>query len=77
MALGVGDADAGGLAEQGLEFDGAVGGQAGKLITIGLGHALFAIQALRQQLLGGDGSAAQLQGEQALVLVEGGGEGGK
>ncbi|MEO4027935.1 hypothetical protein ABH313_07865 [Chromobacterium vaccinii] len=47
------------------------------MIAVGLGHALFAIQALRQQLLGGDLQAAQLQGEQALVLIEGGGEGGK
>ena len=76
-AGGIEDTEAGRQAEQGLEFDRAVRRQTGELVGVGPGHAFLASQAQRQQLLGRHAAVAQAEGEQALVLIEGGGEAGE
>ena len=70
-----GDAQPHRHAEQALEFETGVGQQALDAVAVAVGHRLVAVHGERQQRLAPALAVAQLQGQEALVLVEGGGKG--
>lgn len=76
-AFGIHQADAGRVAEQGLEFDLAIWRQAIQLEAVGAGYAFLAVQRLRQQLFRAGGVAGDGKGDMAVGLGKGGGEGGE